>query len=1698
MKTTSRIDGAHDRRGFAVLSVLFVLIALLILCVPFLMTARNANKVSTQLSDEVQTRLALDAGVKYARARLGSSHPSTDTTPYFDTEEELKVKSTLDPKFWNNHDPHGVMWDVDVADVASRIDVGSAPPQLFANMIGGVTRLSDKLKAKDKDIKVLSTAGFEPEGFLWVGPELVRYTSMDDSKFSGLTRGLGAQVDKDGKWNGCGPSTPLDQPINLAVIDQRAFAIPLWRIADAARGLRTFDAIEQVRDSAPLALCGSLGLDFVAELDRRTSVYGGVRAGPQWQRAVRITNALRANEDCLVRVAERRNFNPGTTVMISDGRSIEFGIVLALVDADGLKLCNPVRLDYTAYRATIAPLARRPVNLNLAPAEVLEALFLNLQLEGRSNRVTRDEAAKLSALVLESRPFTGLEDFLRRIVLPAAGVELLPKDAPVTPAVFANASGGVIDTDDALAVYANALNANDERLAYSTMPFSFVSRDVYAIHARAAVNAPSGVQRSTGVREEVALIVPQEDLLSLWARQEDFEEAMRLTGEAPFWSTGPNATSRFDGSCVPPSRLYAHWGTYKDQPYVPGRTVVSPDEPPNPQHIFASRQEAGWTQLMPARVEENAFTKDRMLHFDNESRDLEGRYLPDEQISYPPEDKKLQWAPPKGGLARALSYSSWIKPRTLTDCTFVDFGSGALDTDRVWLGIEGADLVLRVIDGTGDHPGSALKEYGEARFALAPGKGPGLAQDTWSHIDFDVRGNRPDQISLAIDGRDLGVRTPGLSRLSSTFAPNSMIFTLESSEGFPDRGVVRIGNELVEYARNGPGGFAAKFEVAGPHAGFGGRLTRNMFTLTKSAGVDPGTNLAQGSINENHANGTPVELYGYSLPVASNVPFGEGSLPDDIGRFAVGYVTGVEINGATNVGEPISVAMLPFPLGLGMEGFTSRVSGLKLFPADPAPMTTALMMSAFQKTGGYALIMQLGIQTYQAPPGQPQIPIIVTQNNSPLWGCEVVHYTGWTNDRLFIDRRAALPGEKSDVRPHAFITDWQVNINGVDPDTQLERKIFVVPISMNVGASNAFLQPQAGQQTQPPQSTINSEFAQITELTAGELTEWVRYDRIESNQLVRSDPFALASCRLRVIGDPRGQGQTQVPPPPPQPPPPESGGGAGGAPFAPAVSPPAPVQINYNPSAWSTYLGTDEDVNLPVTRAARTSLQFRGVLGTYSHKHQRNTKVHPVWRVQAGDVNSGQPGHGDFAFLVDALPSDPGWPIQVHRAYRPREYMDCRWTPSPSNPMLPTASAATLPAPLESGFLTKNIFVAANAALRAPIAAGTSQTNVSVLETRRLSRLTLFPSGERPREVTRVEIGRALNGSGIPSAEIDEIAFGSAHFGEGTPEGDAAEGAQLIVTSDFAPGAQTFSTLPKTIRVARGLHGDTRAFLSDLPKDAGLLRIGSEILCYDSIDIVSGLVTIASGGRGLLGSTEENHEIGEAIAFLETRVVSTLVGGMTAGSAIMTIKDAADFPTQGTVLIGGELIHYTHLKGNQLEMPRGSAVPGAMDDKGNGLFRGRYGSTPAGHGAGEPVILFPFRYWDRWADQADAPELAYFGLSIDQPNAFWRDVFFKVDEPPGTKIEVLQRTNPATPWDSEPSVGLGDDLSRLDQGLKDGAPRAIGVQRDSLEWRVYVRYAPNAFDFKTGLSHGWKRTPRLTHFGVEYVGPCLTLRRVDE
>jgi hypothetical protein len=514
----------------------------------------------------------------------------------------------------------------------------------------------------------------------------------------------------------------------------------------------------------------------------------------------------------------------------------------------------------------------------------------------------------------------------------------------------------------------------------------------------------------------------------------------------------------------------------------------------------------------------------------------------------------------------------------------------------------------------------------------------------------------------------------------------------------------------------------------------------------------------------------------------------------------------------------------------------------------------------------------------------------------------------------------------------------------------------------------------------------------------------------------------------------------------------------------------------------------------------RTQLQHRGVGGTLPRLHGPNTPVLPAFRVLRGPPelpDYGMPGRHDAAFLFTGNRTDLGSAVTVHRAYRPYEYLAGSYDSTPQPNPVPTAVPTVVVA--EDPWMRQSTWVCLDAGT-APVPVGQQTGNGSGVDMRDVARLVLPPSGELPRIASTLALGGSIRGGAVPPVVVDEVVFGDADVGDSFGE-SGLQGGQFVLERDLGVGSLSCNVEPQMLRIASGLYVATSYFLQPLPTDAGLLRIGSEIVCYDFVDFSTGAIRIAPGGRGMLGTTEEHHETGSTVTWLEGWTASTLSTAVSAADATLPLTDLTDFPGEGTLRIGDELLHYSALYGAGPTMPRLSQEPGRMDRKGGGLFRGRFGSAAAGHAAGSPVVLHPFRYWDRWADRADAPELAYFGFAFDQPNAFWRSSFFQAEEPSSgfARVEVLQRVTqyagqPATPWDAEPLPG--GELALLEEGFQEGEGRPIGTQADRVEWRAFVRYLPGAFDALAGTSHGWKQTPRLRVLGVEFLAPDLTLRRV--
>ena len=1731
-------QAARSRRGMALMVVLLVLLALLVLCTPFLFSARDADRASTQHADRVEARLALDAAARHARHVLAQSYSSADLdrTPWSDTEEELAVDNQFDAAFLNANDPRGPMWDLEVRDTSGAIDLDSASPHVIANLLGLVARTASIVEGTNKPIPFAGGANFAPAGFVTIDGELVRYSALEDGSVTGLTRGVLGPGEGE-EWQG-GPRAASGHGIGTNIVDQRAYAPALWRLREKG-AWRPFDAPQQLADVGRFAMAaavdpraaGVVDATMVQQLLEHGSVHADARGVATWQRAVRVTTPIEGGKTGRLRVQDARFVNAGSTVRIGDGAVQELALVQQVLRNGEIVLDRVLEGTWPAFGSVLEVLARRPVNANTASEATLTALYLNLQLAGRNSRVTLDEAKLLAEVTVASRPFTGHEDWLKRVLLPAAGLEKLPSDSAVIPDALLSGKG-FLDAADAVAVYANALNANDAALAWATLPLSFVSRDVYDLELRASANAPSGAARAMVVREETVVVAPQRELTRLWGRQEDFDEEQRLALSAPLWATGPRSTTRFDGGTATPSRLWPNWGVKDGAVLVPGSNAL-PDgsEMLGAERVFATREDESWIQLQPIRELDTAARQGRTLHFDQESRDLEGRWLPDLSVKLSSDDNLVRWTTSASPLARPLAWSGWIKPRSAGDGLLVDLAGSETSVERVQLLLEGADLVLRVLDGFGDHRDTTFKEAGEVRYALAGGgsagsstAGPGLPYDTWHHVWFEVRGNRPSQMTMLVNGQAFGVRTLGLTRLSQSLSQGAGVIAVDSLEGFPAQCVVRIGNELIEVLNDGTS-LKAERQLTGTLAGFGGRLAREPYAaLVEGGTANIPANFA--GIQTTHPAGTPVELYGYALQTLSDVPTGRVDLAQDLGRFRVAMLEGV-VGASSPLGDPIVLPVGLFGITLG-DGILSNstATGLVLRCADDGDDTgnatpASEYMSAFSPSGGYAAIVQTLIS---AQTGQAQ-----DANGAAIGGIEIVRYSGWNDRTLSIAQRglgaptlpniANLQGNQA-ARiggQRSFVAQWNPNIvvgggagqPAVTVQTQLRWRCYVVPISLPVpgaGTVNGFLSATAQ----------NPQLAQITHLQDAEYTEWVRYDHFDSTngQLVRDEPAALNRVYDVIVSG--GDVAVQVPTTP---------GGGGGGPGGGPVSPPSSNTVVKTPvqkaaaqqSAgaqsggfqWDPRQGVAENTvaDHPISRAVEAHFRFRGVLGTYSHLHPAGTRILPVIAMPPAGPDQGRPGRRDAIFLSGPTPDHPGWPLLVHRAYQAAPLVGTSAWEQPVNAIRPAGIENPQGGPVqEDPGLLNRTWVAFEDRSPEPFVATTQQqqqqgqsSTVANVETRLLTRIASFPSGERPRLVSGVALGGAANGltGVVPGVTVDEVIFGDHQFGRSTPNVDpeAAAGASLVLIQSISEDDTTILVAPTAVRTTFGVLGGTHEFLNDLPQAGGLLKIGDEIVGYSQLDASTGTITVASNGRGLLGTDPGPHSASEPIAFLEHMVVSTLGGGIGALDATLPLAATDAFPPEGLVLIGEELLHYTRIVSGALEMPRASQQPGLRDERGSGLFRGRFGTTPSAHSAGEMVILFPARYPDRWADKADAPELSYHSFAVDHPAAYWTGVFYAEAQADGVRLRALQKTDAQAPWDLDPQEDPRVKL--LQRGNLNESAVPVMAQSDRAEWRVHAVYDQRAFDPVAGLSHGWKRTPKLRLFSVFYYAPSTTLRSME-
>lgn len=1465
-------------------------------------------------------------------------------------------------------------------------------------------------------------------------------------------------------------------------------------------------------------------------------------------RALIVKSALHLGAGATVRLRNLRN--GATEYGLLTSTSVPNNPAIDLPSSQVLGLHVPVLQDFPALDTVVEPLIPAPVNVNTASVEALTALCAEVAI-GRSLRapaadgksstaprlVGRNDAVGLAQQIAAMRggrgngegPFTGWRDFVERIWKPR--LEAMTSD---------------LEKRAWLLLYRNLRTGRDARTEMGTAPLCFDSGPWVSYRAAASrsrsVVAPGVVGRHE--RTGIAAAVPGFLLEKRWATQDVFEETFRLDRRAPFWTTTPiNVGAIQDGPDDPASRTFPHLaaiafpGLGFGEPRFPTTDDADAGLTANPASVHA-QEWPGAQQFHPSDM--MIRSPDRRGH--DVSRD--GPYT---MVNTGPAGSggggsggARSYAPSSGassnaqrgggpgqggsrqqtiefpfsngdGFSMPFALSAWIQAKGLDSNILFDHSDGDPDRNRLSVWAREANLVLEVLDEAGIDPNPSDSPAGVERTASEwslPLAELGLPADVPVHLSFSAYTGRPADLSVAIDGMTRGkvkyrtYLTAALKPFDPTLSNNSgppgqrgsdryVDLQVDSTEGFPPVGVLRVGLELFEYSSIQGNTFRGEWKDS-----LGGRGARqsgmeHFPKIPTDANGNPtvdidelqqqGVNLA---VFPEHPVGTQVELYGYSAVLSEDSPMmvGETKLDNALGAFAVarGFIDNPQViavttqsGGSFEVGKGITDVWTG-DLQLGNPDATA---GRDL----PPPPAQDQIINAFPTSGGYALLLQIYIDADPPLGGGTSVRV---------GGIEVIRYASRQGNKLAsVQRNQRLPGDDGQIDPKRydgtarhFVTDWRDLVfgppgSGIFWDDVPGMILWVVPVSIAV---------QNTQVLWDPDTTTLSEWVQLYPHGGDPAdTEWVRYDSIqERRHLCRGNRAAWAATYRELIrtddDDPIEFGPL----------------GANRSPDLPATAPwgtvtPTSGYIGYTPQLESDY---------PQIRAVRYTLRFRGdpmqdfyadgntargnpnPQATSSHAHT-DSVVTQCHRLQLGWGNyssyTGRCGRNDRVALVQGS--------QASGSKRPLvEWHTVNWcarrfdddTPPPGRQVYERLG----PDPFQ--------LVAFRAGVQLPTLP--PPDGEVILEPRRYDRVVKFPSGELPAAWCEgPTVGGGIAG-GIPiTGFVDDVEVTN----QIVPD--------VVVDEAFDESAKVFRINTAFRLEASGMVPAGVDVSEAFPKGGGLVLIDGEILAYSQRS--AGEFTVATNGRGLLNTEARGHDRGARVHFLTHRPAAILTSGVGSKDSQLPVIDRGALPRNGTLLLGQELLHYTWPRGTTeqvvLEMPTWFPSDGEpVSSQARGLFRGRFGTAAQGGANNEAVILFPFRYWDRHVERSDDPELAYAQLTTNEAPAYFRTLRWR-EETTDARCEVvcLVRTDGKTPWEAEPAPAAGLWLlKRASAGTSAGtsaqagsaaAPaHRLGRNASRLEIRFATVYRPGAVDLASFRAHGWKTTARITDVVVEYEG----------
>jgi len=1717
--------------GVALLAVLFALTLLALLALPFAVSMGVGAEAATRDVEKVQAEQASASVRDLLRADAALSHPAFDPTPTFDTLAEFPDRVELPAAFKSLAEDGKVLLGGEVWDLQRFLGLDSVSPLVLGNLIGTATRLREPLLPDATSMELEDAEALPDSGMLWIAHELIRYAKKQDNTLQGLQRALHHQdlLFADGK-------NPIDA--GTLVFDYRcvmAVAWPFMGRADATRQTRRpYASVSELVEFRNCDVLGNpvpgpgIGSFSAAELDllqQALSVDTMATTAATWGRPERLFNKLEGGKSKSLRVKKPLHIGAGSTIRLTNLRTgtVEYALVMRTVDVRNapdlqmpsvyLELLLPVLQSYPDIDTLVEPLVPAPVNVNTASASVLTALFSEVRIaptvldhstagvQGSGvPAITRSQARELADAIVVQRsaergssspggpamgPFEGWRDIAERLMKPR----------------FAAASTSAAKTPW-IVLYRNLLTGRDSMLEMGTAPICFLSGPWVGYRA-AASRSRSTVAPGVASRHErtgLAAAMPGLLLEREWNTQEVFEEAFQLDRRAPFWITTPvnlGALNPGDVTNDPASRhlphvlplAYPDFGLGEarfpakdatDSGLRPACSLAPSGNWGNSQGVPGQHgYESFWSKLDPRGYD---VSKDGPYQVRN-TGPRGGGAGSGQSSSNNRHDLSFPFANSDSFMDR-LAVSFWLEPKSLEGVTLFDHSVG--DPERNRLSLQGKDgkLLLEVIDEAGLDPDPSQSPAGIERTAVEwslPLAELGLQADTPVHVNIGAYAGRPSDLSVALDGMTRGkakyttyltaplpVYDPTLRANTNRRAPGQrgdekyLDLQVESTEGFPPVGIVRIGLELFEYSgisgntlqcqwKDSLGGRGARQDPREHHPNVpvdsNGKPTVDIETLNRQ-----GVNL---DVYPAHPVGSLVEVFGYAALLSEDTPMmkGETQLGSAVGGWAVA-------RGCIDNPRPISISLPSggtLPLGNGIEAtwvgelqLANPVKGEGL-PLPPAAQPS--ICDAFPTTGGYALLLQrrLGFDGSQLP-GQPT-------GSTSAGGIEVIRYAARQGNKLTgVQRAQRLPGQDNQIESgtydgsaRQFVTDWTL-VWGADPRLTFDDIptliLWVIPLSVPVANASAVWDPDKTGlsewvQLYPRGSDVND-------------TEWVRYDAIADNRhLVRANRAAWRSLywtlvRTYAIDIVRVTGSTGSVPPG-------------------AVTDEPWDQVE----ATSGYIGyiPRVEADFDVIHAARGALEFRGdpATGTSSHA-QSNSVVTACQRLQLNWGNygalTGRVGRHDRVTLIKGSVANGSARPDI-------EWHTVTWQmrrfESDVSAQNQTPVERLGPKPFQLVAFTDGVH---GDFLGPP-------RNTQVDEPRKFDRVVKFPSGELPAAYCEnVAIGGGVGNVQPMQGIVDEVEVMN-HIGW-----------DLLVDEPFTAAAKTFRVNRAYTYNSAGWVWSASDRTQTYPRSGGLLLIDNEIIAYK--EHADGQFTVATNGRGLLNTEPKDHDQGARVHFLTHRPAAILTGAVSNRDNTLPVQALGAMPAAGgTALFGRELLHYTWVRTEgdkvSLEMPRW-VPPGETDTSSGarGLFRGRFGTAVQSGSTGEPVIMFPFRYWDRYFERTDDPELAYFQLTATETPVFYRTLRWR-EETQDARVGVvcLARTDSKVPWDGVPGAG---GLWLFKGSSASAPPHRIAAQAARIEIRFATEYRPGVLDLESFRAHGWKMTARVEDVRLEYEG----------